>query len=124
MISLQRSMHSSQMYTPGPAMSFFTCFWLFPQNEHFSRSPPSPMRATRSFPFAWVPPTFNGAWCFSHRRYLAAPPVWAPLGGTRIPSPRGADPRAADRTGPDTDPNTGTDTGSGTGSGAGSDQTL
>ena len=45
MISLQRSMHSSQMYTPGPAMSFLTCFWLFPQNEHFSRSPPSPMRA-------------------------------------------------------------------------------
>ncbi len=38
MISLQRSMHSSQMYTPGPAMSFLTCFWLFPQNEHFSRS--------------------------------------------------------------------------------------
>src|SRR5215216_4913408 len=27
-------------------MSFLTCFWLFPQNEHFSRSPPSPMRAT------------------------------------------------------------------------------
>src|SRR6266702_6650123 len=47
MISLQRSIHSSQMYTPGPAMSFFTCFWLFPQNEHFSRSPPSPMRATQ-----------------------------------------------------------------------------
>src|SRR5260221_14219003 len=47
MISLQRSMHSSQMTTPGPAMSFLTCFWLFPQNEHFSRSPPSPMRATQ-----------------------------------------------------------------------------
>src|SRR5690606_37069306 len=47
MISLQRSMHSSQIYTPGPAMSFFTCFWLLPQNEHFSRSPPSPMRATQ-----------------------------------------------------------------------------
>src|SRR3954465_8943100 len=46
MISLQRSMHSSQMYTPGPAMSFLTCFWLFPQKEHLSRSPPSPMRAT------------------------------------------------------------------------------
>src|SRR3954463_10326841 len=45
MISLQRSMHSSHMYTPGPAMSFLTCFWLLPQNEHFSRSPPSPMRA-------------------------------------------------------------------------------
>src|SRR5436190_4241134 len=50
MISLQRSMHSSQMYTPGPAMSFLTCFWLFPQKEHFSRSPPSPIRATRTSP--------------------------------------------------------------------------
>src|SRR5262249_32406986 len=47
MISLHRSMHSSHMYTPGPAMSFLTCFWLLPQNEHFSRSPPSPMRATQ-----------------------------------------------------------------------------
>src|SRR5918998_5589707 len=27
-------------------MSFLTCFWLLPQNEHFSRSPLSPMRAT------------------------------------------------------------------------------
>src|SRR3954452_14698471 len=27
-------------------MSFLTCFWLLPQKEHFSRSPPSPMRAT------------------------------------------------------------------------------
>src|SRR4029077_12265729 len=50
MISLQRSMHSSQMYTPGPAMSFLTCFWLLPQKEHFSRSPPSPMRATGGHP--------------------------------------------------------------------------
>src|SRR5258708_20224497 len=50
MISLQRSMHSSQMYTPGPAMSFLTCFWLFPQNEHFSRSPPSPNLATTCLP--------------------------------------------------------------------------
>src|SRR4051794_30193685 len=31
-------------------MSFFTCFWLLPQNEHFSRSPPSPMRATGGHP--------------------------------------------------------------------------
>src|SRR5437870_8893434 len=38
MISLQRSMHSSQMYTPGPAISFLTCFCDFPQNEHFNRS--------------------------------------------------------------------------------------
>src|SRR5919205_3154829 len=49
MISLQRSMHSSQMYTPGPAMSFLTCFWLFPQKEHLSRSPPSPMRAMSAY---------------------------------------------------------------------------
>src|SRR5689334_1741120 len=27
-------------------MSFLTCFWLFPQKEHFSRSPPSPNFAT------------------------------------------------------------------------------
>src|SRR3989440_5759650 len=47
MISLHRSMHSSQMYTPGPAMSFLTCFCDFPQKEHFSRSPPSPNFATR-----------------------------------------------------------------------------
>src|SRR5581483_5786230 len=33
MMSLQRSMHSSQMYTVGPAMSFRTSSWLFPQNE-------------------------------------------------------------------------------------------
>src|SRR5256885_4045409 len=46
MISLQRSMHSSQMYTPGPAISFFTCFCDLPQNEHFSSSPPSPNLAT------------------------------------------------------------------------------
>src|SRR6266516_5427130 len=50
MISLQRSIHSSQMYTPGPAMSFFTCFCDLPQNEHFSRSPPSPIRATYVLP--------------------------------------------------------------------------
>ncbi len=63
MISLQRSMHSSQMYTPGPAMSFLTCFWLLPQNERLSRSPPSPMRATVCFPFAWETPRSSGSWC-------------------------------------------------------------
>src|SRR3954449_271119 len=46
MISLHRSMHSSQMYTPGPAMSLLTCFCDFPQNEHLSSSPPSPNFAT------------------------------------------------------------------------------
>ena len=33
MISLHRSMHSSHTKTEGPAMSFFTSCWLFPQNE-------------------------------------------------------------------------------------------
>src|SRR3954453_5647089 len=50
MISLQRSMHSSQMYTPGPAMSFLTCFCDFPQNEHLRSSPPSPNLATVAAP--------------------------------------------------------------------------
>jgi hypothetical protein len=26
------------MYTPGPAISFFTCFCDLPQKEHFNRS--------------------------------------------------------------------------------------
>src|SRR4051794_15047636 len=73
MISLQRSMHSSQMYTPGPAISFLTCFWLFPQKEHLSRSPPSPMRAMSADPS----------------------PIWRarttrPSDGTRSTRPRGS----------------------------------
>src|SRR5205823_13600372 len=38
MISLHRSMHSSQMYTPGPAISFLTCRWDLPQKLHSSCS--------------------------------------------------------------------------------------
>src|SRR5665647_1221711 len=41
-------------------MSFLTCFWLLPQNEHLSRSPPSPMRATRRS-FRSVLPTTSPA---------------------------------------------------------------
>src|SRR6266550_5833504 len=48
MISLQRSMHSSQMYTPGPAISFLTCRWLFPQKLQRSCSLPSLALATLS----------------------------------------------------------------------------
>src|SRR5258705_11452109 len=48
MISLQRSMHSSQMYTPGPAISFLTCLWLFPQKLQRSCSLPSLALATSS----------------------------------------------------------------------------
>ena len=31
-------------------MSFLTCFCDLPQKEHFSRSPPSPIRATYVLP--------------------------------------------------------------------------
>src|SRR5260221_12882867 len=48
MMSLQRSMHSSQMYTVGPAMSSRPSSWLLPQNEQ-TRLPPrsSPCLAIR-----------------------------------------------------------------------------
>src|SRR3954470_1937065 len=39
-MSLHRSMHSSQMKTDGPAMSFFTSCWLLPQNEQYSNFSP------------------------------------------------------------------------------------
>src|SRR5713226_60169 len=45
MMSLHSSMHSSQMYTVGPAMSLRTSFWLLPQNEHFRVPLPSRARA-------------------------------------------------------------------------------
>src|ERR1700733_8767195 len=45
MISLHRSMHSSQMYTPGPAISFLTCRWDLPQKLHRSCSLESVGRA-------------------------------------------------------------------------------
>src|SRR3954449_5421574 len=48
MISLQRSMHSSQMYTPGPAMSFLTCLCDLPQKEQRSCSLESVGRAKSS----------------------------------------------------------------------------
>src|SRR5471030_2091957 len=40
MMSLHRSMHSSQMKTDGPAISFFTSCWLLPQNEQYSNFSP------------------------------------------------------------------------------------
>src|SRR3954452_23171396 len=46
MMSLHRSMHSSQMYTPGPAINFLTCFCDLPQKLHFTRSLDSPNLAT------------------------------------------------------------------------------
>src|SRR5215207_10563182 len=52
MISLQRSMHSSQMYTPGPAISFLTCRCDLPQKEQRSCSLESVGRATGSSPLS------------------------------------------------------------------------
>src|SRR3954463_10424948 len=40
MMSLQSSMHSSQMNTDGPAMSLRTSCWLLPQNEQYSSFSP------------------------------------------------------------------------------------
>src|SRR4051794_23050561 len=73
MVSVQRSLGSSPMGTAGPAMSFLTCFWLCPQKEHLSRSPPSPMRAMSADPS----------------------PIWRartthPCDGTRSTRPRGS----------------------------------
>src|SRR6478672_11824212 len=44
-------------------MSFLTCFWLFPQKEHFSRSPPSPNLATTPPRIRW-----NSAHARRHRQ--------------------------------------------------------
>src|SRR5918995_7541803 len=41
MMSLQSSMHSSQMNTEGPAISLRTSCWLFPQKEQYSSLPSS-----------------------------------------------------------------------------------
>src|ERR1044071_9841378 len=40
MMSLHSSMHSSQMKTDGPAISFLTSCWLLPQNEQYSSFSP------------------------------------------------------------------------------------
>src|SRR3954463_1676796 len=40
MMSLHSSMHSSQIKTDGPAMSFRTSCWLLPQNEQYSSFSP------------------------------------------------------------------------------------
>src|SRR5512142_451062 len=45
MMSLQRSMHSSQMNTDGPAMSFLTSCWLLPQKEQYRSLSPDPLSA-------------------------------------------------------------------------------
>src|SRR5436190_3445195 len=58
MMSLQSSMHSSQMNTEGPAISFLTSCWLLPQKEQYrSFSPPlfSVMRFPRFPSFALSP---------------------------------------------------------------------
>jgi hypothetical protein len=39
-MSLHVQTHSSQIVTEGPAMSFLTSFWFFPQNEQQSNFSP------------------------------------------------------------------------------------
>ena len=51
MISLHRSIHSSQIYTPGPAMSFLTWRWLLPQKLHSSCSEPPGVFGTSRTPY-------------------------------------------------------------------------
>src|SRR3954464_13042597 len=77
MISLQRSMHSSQMYTPGPAMSFLTWRCDLPQKLHRSCSFESVGRATEFLP----------------RREGSAPSIGA--GTAPFSSTRGQDARKA-----------------------------
>src|ERR671919_1390634 len=59
-------------------MSFLTCFWLFPQKEHLSRSPPSPMRATRIV----LPESGCARWARVSRRYPLGP-TWGPTARDR-----------------------------------------
>src|SRR5215469_6528288 len=54
MISLQSSMHSSQMYTPGPAMSLRTCSCDLPQKLHLSWPFSSPNLNKRFVPLRWA----------------------------------------------------------------------
>jgi hypothetical protein len=55
MMSLQSSMHSSQMNTDGPAMSLRTSCWLLPQKEQYSSFSPEELFSDMVLP---VPPAF------------------------------------------------------------------
>src|SRR4051794_38578537 len=50
MMSLQSSMHSSQMNTEGPAMSFRTSCWLLPQKEQYRSLSPGVFSAIQRPP--------------------------------------------------------------------------
>src|SRR5262249_14065384 len=45
MMSLHSSMHSSQMNTEGPAISFLTSCWLLPQKEQYKSLSPDVLSA-------------------------------------------------------------------------------
>ena len=54
MMSLQSSMHSSQMNTDGPAMSFFTSCWLLPQKlQYRTFSPEAPFLSAMCIGVLW-----------------------------------------------------------------------
>src|SRR3954465_12006592 len=65
MMSLHSSMHSSQMNTEGPAMSFLTSCWLLPQNEQYNSFSPedvfSDMRIGSAFPLSGYPANLDYA---------------------------------------------------------------
>src|SRR5690606_8591972 len=69
MISLHNSMHSSQMYTPGPAISFLTCSCTLPQNEHLSWPFSSPNLNIRFTPSSAFRP--------DHQRPCRAVRLWS-----------------------------------------------
>src|SRR3954470_8409563 len=52
MMSLQSSMHSSQMNTDGPAMSLRTSCWLLPQNEQYSSFSPEELFSDICYTFS------------------------------------------------------------------------
>ena len=83
--------HRSQMYTCGTPIITLTCFLLFPQNEHHTRSPEPGTR-----PLYPVTSTEKRLTCIdggSPRAFWAWPLAWpspsGPLGRQRSPALKG-----------------------------------
>lgn len=87
-MSLQRSTHSSQIKTPGPATSFRTSSWVFPQNEQ--------TRCELFFPFSLamqsppqIPSMVSGRRCLTDSHSPLRVRLTAPLLLRCTPSPFG-----------------------------------
>src|SRR5271166_6888775 len=72
MMSLHSSTHSSQTKTEGPAISFRTSCWLFPQKEQYNSLPSSCLPRESSL--------MHSSWTdyIAPLRPYAKLPVWAP----------------------------------------------